>query len=278
MKLILGYSFASVLLLAGAPAAADDFFTLADKIIREHHLLTPEQIRCMTLIERDDSSANVAKVGVYERHDEKCGGDPEITHRLFDLEIDRENGVAKWDNNFPDMEMRPVPGPAPTAQAEPQPEPTMPVWPSPKQPPASTATPRVLSGARLARDGASAILSRKCRWRKLSCTGRDGASRSPRCDARIRGARSSAVRHIQGHHHTRLRRVGLRRRRATSTWRPNHQMAEDDLQRRREPSCGSAIAKRPGRSMAAEGLCSVPNGCRMGELARKIWRPSGSLR
>jgi hypothetical protein len=51
----------------------------------------------------------VAKVGVYERHDAKCGGDPEITHRLFDLEIDRKTGAAKWDNNFPDMEMRPIP-------------------------------------------------------------------------------------------------------------------------------------------------------------------------
>ena len=39
----------------------------------------------------------------------KCGGDPEIMHRLFDLEIDRKTGAAHWDYNFPDMEMRPVP-------------------------------------------------------------------------------------------------------------------------------------------------------------------------
>ena len=63
----------------------------------------------MTLLERGDTTPRVAKVGVYERHDAKCGGDPEITHRLFDLEIDRKTGAAKWDNNFPDMEMRPIP-------------------------------------------------------------------------------------------------------------------------------------------------------------------------
>jgi hypothetical protein len=137
MKPIQRYSFALMLLLICAPAGADDSFTLADKIIREHNLLTRKQIECMTLIERDDSTAEIAKVGVYERHDEKCGGDPEITHRLFDLEIDTKTGAAQWDNNFPDMEMRPVPSAAPTAEVEPQPEPAMPVWPSPAQAPSS---------------------------------------------------------------------------------------------------------------------------------------------
>jgi hypothetical protein len=136
MKPIQFYSFALLLLIC-APATADDSFTLADKIIREHNLLTPKQIECMTLIERDDSTAEIAKVGVFERHDERCGGDPEITHRLFDLEIDRNTGVAQWDYNFPDMEMRPVPDAAPMAQAESQPGPAMPVWPSPQQAPSS---------------------------------------------------------------------------------------------------------------------------------------------
>jgi hypothetical protein len=110
MKLILVCSFASLLLFIGAQAwAEEDSFDLADKILREHQLLTPKQLQCVTLIERDDSTATIAKVGVYERHDDKCGGDPEITRRLFDLEIDRKTGAAKWDNNLPDMEMRPVP-------------------------------------------------------------------------------------------------------------------------------------------------------------------------
>jgi hypothetical protein len=119
MKPILSCSLAFMLLLAG-PVAAEDATTLADTIIREHRLLTPKQIECMTLMERDDSTDALAKVGVYERHDETCGGDPEIAHRLFDLEIDRQTGAAQWDNNFPDMEMRPVPDGPTTAQAEPE--------------------------------------------------------------------------------------------------------------------------------------------------------------
>jgi hypothetical protein len=56
MKPSLAYSFASRLLLAGVPAGADDSLDLADKIIREHHLLTPKQIECMTLLERGDTT------------------------------------------------------------------------------------------------------------------------------------------------------------------------------------------------------------------------------
>lgn len=108
MKLILVYALAPIFLLAGAPSGSEAL-DLADKIIRQHHLLTPKQIQCITLVGRDDTTARIAKVGAYERHDEKCGGDPEITHRLFDLEIDRQTGAAQWDNNLPDMEMRPIP-------------------------------------------------------------------------------------------------------------------------------------------------------------------------
>jgi hypothetical protein len=95
--------------LAATPAGAWDALDLAAQVIKKHQLLTPERQRCMTLVQRDDSSAKIAKVGVYERHDKACGGDPAIEHRLFDLEIDVKTGAAKWDNNFPDMEMRPVP-------------------------------------------------------------------------------------------------------------------------------------------------------------------------
>jgi hypothetical protein len=93
-----------------APAEADDPLDLAFRVIREHRLLTQKQRKCSTLVLRDDSSARIAKVGVYEKHDKACGGDPQVSHRLFDLEIDMRTGAAKWDNNFPDMEMRPVPG------------------------------------------------------------------------------------------------------------------------------------------------------------------------
>ena len=96
-------------LAIAAPARAMDALDRAERTIKEHHLLSPKAQRCSTLVLREDSDERTAKVGVYEVHDKTCGGDPEIEHRLFDLEIDLKTGAAKWDNNFPDMEMRPVP-------------------------------------------------------------------------------------------------------------------------------------------------------------------------
>jgi hypothetical protein len=97
-----------VLFLA-APVLAEDALLRAARVVREHGLLSQKQMRCMTLVLREDSTRAVTKVGVYERHDKRCGGDPAVTHRLFDLEIDAATGAARWDKNFPDMEMRPVP-------------------------------------------------------------------------------------------------------------------------------------------------------------------------
>lgn len=90
------------------PALAQDPFALAEKVIKQHKLLTPKAERCSKLVLREDVNRRIAKIGVYEVHDEACGGDPEVEHRLFDLEINTRTGVAKWDNNA-DMEMRPVP-------------------------------------------------------------------------------------------------------------------------------------------------------------------------
>ena len=102
-------AFALLTTTALPALAADDALTRAEKIITEHRLLTPNAQRCSTLVLRDDSNDRIGKVGVYEVHDAKCGGDPDVMHRLFDLEIDMKTGAAKWDDNFPDMEMRPVP-------------------------------------------------------------------------------------------------------------------------------------------------------------------------
>jgi hypothetical protein len=91
-------------------ALAKSALERAGRIIKQHHLLAPKQQGCSSLLYRDDeSNARTAKLGVYEVHDKACGGDPDVMHRLFDLEIDLTTGAAKWDNNFPDMEMRPVP-------------------------------------------------------------------------------------------------------------------------------------------------------------------------
>ena len=89
-------------------SAKDNAVDRAAKIIKEHHLLTAKQQRCMSLTYRDDSDAKTAKVGVYEVHDKECGGDPDFSHRLFDLEIDTKTGTAKWDYDST-VEMRPVP-------------------------------------------------------------------------------------------------------------------------------------------------------------------------
>ncbi|MCK9913649.1 hypothetical protein MXD81_31155 [Microbacteriaceae bacterium K1510] len=101
----------ALLSAASAPALADavqDAFNRADRIIKEHRLLTPQQEKCSKLILRDDTTKRIAKFGVYEVHDATCGGDPDAEHRLFDLEINMRSGAAKWDNNT-DMEMQPVP-------------------------------------------------------------------------------------------------------------------------------------------------------------------------
>jgi hypothetical protein len=95
--------------MAASEEQAKAAFDRAEWIIKQHRLLTLKAQRCAKLVLRDDGNARTAKVGVYEVHDRKCGGDPDVEHRLFDLEIDMKTGAAKWDNNFPDMEMRPVP-------------------------------------------------------------------------------------------------------------------------------------------------------------------------
>ena len=107
LAVLCGVSAASAQQSSSGPE--DAVLNRAEKIIREHRLLTAKQQRCMSLMYRDESDAKTGKVGVYEVHDKVCGGDPDVSHRLFDLEIDMKTGAAKWDNNFPDMEMRPVP-------------------------------------------------------------------------------------------------------------------------------------------------------------------------
>ena len=62
----------------------------------------------MSLLYRKNSDAKTGRVGVYELHNKKCAGDPDVSLRLFDLEIDMKTGAAKWDYNS-DVEMRPVP-------------------------------------------------------------------------------------------------------------------------------------------------------------------------
>ena len=91
---------------AAAGEAARD--KLAWRVVREHRLLSGKQLSCSTSLERPGSTDRLVKVGFYEKHDARCGGDPSVAHRLFDLEVDARTGRARWDGND-DLEMRPVP-------------------------------------------------------------------------------------------------------------------------------------------------------------------------
>jgi hypothetical protein len=92
-----------------SPILARDILDRAERLIKEHRLLSPKAQRCSMLVLRENSTRRVAMIGVYEMHNNVCGGDPAVAHRLFDLEIDMKTAIAKWDRNFPDMEMRPIP-------------------------------------------------------------------------------------------------------------------------------------------------------------------------
>jgi hypothetical protein len=106
MRLLLLLFIVALPTLAQAGEAART--AAAWKALREHQLLSRQQHSCTYLLERDGSTDRLVKVGVYEIHDARCGGDPDVTHRLFDLELDRRSGVLRWDDN-PEQEMRRVP-------------------------------------------------------------------------------------------------------------------------------------------------------------------------
>ncbi|AXK82566.1 hypothetical protein DW352_19800 [Pseudolabrys taiwanensis] len=105
---VIGAALAAPIAFVQGAAQAADAFATAERIIKQHRLLTPQQQKCSKLVLREDSNKRIAKVGIYERHDATCGGDPDAEHRLFDMEINMRSGAATWDNNV-DMEMRPVP-------------------------------------------------------------------------------------------------------------------------------------------------------------------------
>jgi len=109
MRLALIMNFVLISVAIATPAIARDALDRAERIIKEHHLLTAKARRCSMLVLREGSNRRIGMVGVYEIHNKVCGGDPAVEHRLFDLEINMKTDAAKWDYNFPNMEMRPIP-------------------------------------------------------------------------------------------------------------------------------------------------------------------------
>jgi hypothetical protein len=94
----------------------DEAMRKATHIITQHHLLSRAELDCSTLV-LDASTKTVVAVTVREKHDRKCGGTPETAPRRFSLEINLKTGAVLWDNNYPDMEMRPIP-PVPKAKRQ----------------------------------------------------------------------------------------------------------------------------------------------------------------
>ncbi len=94
--------------LAAPARASEAALDRAVNAIRRHGLLTAKELRCSSLV-ASDRIGDVVIVDVREKHNKACGGAPETTPRRFSLEINMRTGVIRWDNNFPDMEMVPIP-------------------------------------------------------------------------------------------------------------------------------------------------------------------------
>jgi hypothetical protein len=80
----------------------------AFRIITQHRLLSRAELACSSLV-LEEATKTVATVTVREKHGGKCGGAPETAPRRFAMEIDLKTGITRWDRNYPDMEMRPIP-------------------------------------------------------------------------------------------------------------------------------------------------------------------------
>ncbi|UPG88575.1 hypothetical protein L2Y96_14225 [Luteibacter aegosomaticola] len=68
--------------------------TLALDAIARHHL-TSLAPACLALMSED--LTNGWSIDVHELHDEKCGGDPETSPRLFTIDVDATTGAMTTD-------------------------------------------------------------------------------------------------------------------------------------------------------------------------------------
>jgi hypothetical protein len=103
--------------LQGAAHAQDPALTKfmireAEKIARDHHLLSADELKCSTIIYRG-LSLGAQRVSFLERHGNGCPGDADIQPlaqpRRFDIEMDFRGGNARWDGGSPDKSMQPLP-------------------------------------------------------------------------------------------------------------------------------------------------------------------------
>lgn len=66
-----------------------------DAVIRKHHLTTLADT-CLDYMV-DDSDGATVDIDVHEKHDTRCGGDPETSPRLFSFKLDRASGQLSTD-------------------------------------------------------------------------------------------------------------------------------------------------------------------------------------
>ena len=76
-------------------------------IFTRYEILSRAELECSMLLVRKSSNTRVARIGVYELRDRRCGRPPNTAARRFDIEIDLRTGAVRTDDN-PRREMRPA--------------------------------------------------------------------------------------------------------------------------------------------------------------------------
>ena len=90
-----------------AGSASNAALNEAAATLKRRRLLGAAELACSTFV-YEGNEKGVHAVAVREKHDRKCGGDPDIAPIRFHMQIDRKRNRVLWDNNL-DVEMRPIP-------------------------------------------------------------------------------------------------------------------------------------------------------------------------
>lgn len=79
-----------------ADADADDAVIERVSVVIRKHQLTSLKDECLDYMV-DDSDGATVDIDVHEKHDAKCGGDPNTSPRLFSFKLDRVSGQLTTD-------------------------------------------------------------------------------------------------------------------------------------------------------------------------------------
>jgi len=80
---------------AHAALSDDEVVELVNAAVQKHKLTdVPEQCLSYTVEDNDDEAIDIE---VREKHDEKCGGDPAVSPRLFSFKLDRSTRQLRTD-------------------------------------------------------------------------------------------------------------------------------------------------------------------------------------